>query len=340
MKLRKALLQIFFLLLFVKICDAGQIVDYTFTSQPDSLSCQLNLPTPKDAFNANIDNQMCIYVAIANASVGESIQFKWYYEDTLYGQSDVITITNAGNCCRSSCYNIRNTDIQYMTGYWYVEIYYNGVQNSRVSFYLEGIDKPFSILDHTVTATQPECSNDLPPVKTSFDVNVDNTIYATAVVDGVKKGDNYCFKWYFEGQQQFEGQVYSIDQDMDPSSSYCFWEYLAIKGTQVENMTGNWSVDFYFNGAKKCTDTFYLEGNSTACAAAAVLNDEKELKTLRLFRDKINQTVVGRAFVKLYYNLSPKIIAVLEDNPSYREPMKKLLKCTVPIVTRFLSMFG
>ncbi len=194
------------------------------------------------------------------------------------------------------------------------------------------------VVDYRMT-NDPEnsmCGILLPPETKVFDAETDYAAYLYYILDDMNAGDSYQCKWYYEGQLQVDGDTYTVESD----GGGCSYTYLVIKGTSMAYMTGNWYIDFYYNGSKLFSADFYLEGipYPGACAATAVLGEtDEDLETLRQFRDEVlSGTKSGRDFIAAYYKYSPAAVEIINNNPALRASLRKLIQGVMPVIKELL----
>ncbi len=182
-----------------------------------------------------------------------------------------------------------------------------------------------------------ECGASLPPEVINFDVTRDYEIFLYLVIDNIQAGDASKTIWYYENEV-IEESPYFFSQGGD----FCYYPSLLVNRQNIRCNTGNWSVEFYLNNQKLVTKTFYLQGVSCGgegCAAEAVLLDDPEsLEILRRFRDEVlARTESGRALIKLYYEKSPLIIKLIDNNAQLKERFRTILKAVMPFIRTIVN---
>jgi hypothetical protein len=72
----------------------------------------------------------------------------------------------------------------------------------------------------------------------------------------------------------------------------------------------------------------------TQCAAEAIYgNDSAETELLREYRDKVlSKSETGRQIIKAYYELSPSVVEVLQNNDTARASTQKVLDSLMPAI--------
>lgn len=77
-----------------------------------------------------------------------------------------------------------------------------------------------------------------------------------------------------------------------------------------------------------------LLGASNPCAASEIYGEgSEEIVLLRKFRDTIlNKTVSGKVLAKLYYQLSPQIIALMDKDAGIKKTSKLLIDSVLPVI--------
>jgi hypothetical protein len=206
-----------------------------------------------------------------------------------------------------------------------------------ISFFLITNVYAATVKEHLMT-NEPEdsiCGQTSPPKVNVFDARKHSGIYLYYVVDGVEYGDVESTKWYY--QNVLWGETESVWEE---TGNFCSSVGYTIKGDSLEYMTGNWQVDFYWNGEKVFTEQFFLKGSRApvSCLAEYVLDDDEEtLNVLRHFRDEVlKKTETGTTIIQLYYGISPIAVRAIEDNPVLKTKLKCIFKALVPVVDTFL----
>lgn len=176
----------------------------------------------------------------------------------------------------------------------------------------------------------------LPPAVDVFNAEIDYAAYFYVVLKGVKAGDKHYTKWYYENQ------IYktTTESAFADNGTYCSYPELIIMGTEVAYKTGNWQVEYYFNGAVITGDNFYLQGiaqSSGGCAASAALDDDSDsLNALRKFRDEtLSKTLVGQKAIALFYKSSPAIVEAMENNPMLKASARQFFKVCAAVINKF-----
>jgi hypothetical protein len=181
------------------------------------------------------------------------------------------------------------------------------------------------------------CGILLPPKVNIFDARTDYAACLYYVIEDVAAGDEEKAIWYYEGRKYYESKPSVYEEAGD----FCATENLIIKGYEMECMTGNWAVEYYLNGSKEFTETFYLEGLDCGptCLAEYVLDgDEASLKTLRTFRDTVlSKTNKGKKLIDFYYAYSPLAIDLIKNNPKAKELLRKKINTLMPVIKNLLD---
>ena len=75
------------------------------------------------------------------------------------------------------------------------------------------------------------------------------------------------------------------------------------------------------------------------CPLSAALNyDEEKLNTLRKFRDEVlSETPLGREYIKLYYQWSPVVLQMMEEDEEFKEEVKVLIEQLLPLIEEMLE---
>ncbi len=78
----------------------------------------------------------------------------------------------------------------------------------------------------------------------------------------------------------------------------------------------------------------FLAIKTGPCVAKVIYGEEsEEVELLRYFRDKmLNQTPAGQELIELYYQWSPAIVKVMEEDMEFKEELKELLEGILPMI--------
>ena len=204
-----------------------------------------------------------------------------------------------------------------------------------------------NLVDYTLTSdseTVP-CVRNLPEPTNTFDAEEHKEIYVLVVLDQVSIGDTVQFEWFFEDTLYRSNEPYVFEE---PSRySVCVGEGLEIIGTEIENMTGNWSVKISIDGVYRLNYRFYLEGlipattsttttqftNGGLCALALLYGESDETELLRFVRDNIlSRTPEGRELIKVYYQWSPIIVQIMTTDENFKEELKDVINDALPLL--------
>ena len=314
------------LLLATASVYAISIVDSTFTNDPDSIECTRDLPPSIETFDAQTDKEFWIYLYLQDVSAGDTMKVDWYFEGELYSASEPYLFTeDAWGTCRAHGYPITNTEREYMTGYWYAEVFLNGIKRQKTGFYLQGLPTT------TTTSISP------PPNLEQFRGTWDFTFYTSVATN--------TYTYYLYDMVEIEGEPYLMGYDTDYGvmaginwfeevGAYDLYaEYDLYDLFYVFNLTGENSVAgdcaFILNGDISATYPFtgikVAEYNPGFCFLSLIYGEQSEkTKTLRQVRDSIlSKTPEGQELVKLYYQWSPIIVRAMEADEEFKEEIKE-----------------
>jgi len=204
-----------------------------------------------------------------------------------------------------------------------------------------------NFIDYTLTGERETvpCVRNLPEPLDTFDAREHKECYVLVVLDQVSIGDTVQFEWFFEDNLYSSNEPYVFDE---PSRySVCVGEGLEIAGTEIENMTGEWSVKISVDGVYLINYRFYLDGlipatTSTTttqftngpCALALMYGEHSnETELLRFIRDNIlSRTPEGRELIKVYYQFSPVIVQILTTDENFKEELKDMINEALPFL--------
>jgi hypothetical protein len=185
---------------------------------------------------------------------------------------------------------------------------------------------------HMMTFDPKQGSGCESPAPVSTFLTTDEAAYNWVMVRNTQEGDVRKWTWY-----RPDGEMHqTADAESGGSGNLCMWHRLRIKDYQAANYPGRWTVDFYYNDDHKFTDIFTIAPDPTAttttttipssgCAASTLYGeDSEEVRILRRYRDEVlAKTAKGRALIKLYYKFSPFIVERMEEDPEFREQVKR-----------------
>jgi hypothetical protein len=113
------------------------------------------------------------------------------------------------------------------------------------------------------------------------------------------------------------------DYPVDCGNGYCCPSDYPVCGTDA-------------NGATCSKDG---GGGKPTCVAETILqNDEESLNVLREFRDKVLlKTETGKKYVDLYYQYSPAIVTLIEQNPGLKQQVRTSIMAKMPTIKHRLK---
>jgi hypothetical protein len=203
-----------------------------------------------------------------------------------------------------------------------------------------------NFIDYTLTSDRETvpCVRDLPEPRDIFDAQEHEEFYVLVVLDEVEIGDTVQFEWLFEGDLYRVSDPYVFEEPYRPR--ICVGEGLEITGTEVENMTGEWSVRISVEGVYLLNYRFYLEGlipattsttttqSNSPCAMALLYGDYSDETTLlRFVRDSIlSKTPEGREVINLYYQWSPIIVQTMTAEENFKKELKDIIDDLLPLL--------
>ena len=121
--------------------QAANFIDYTLTSDRETVPCVRNLAEPLDTFDAREHKEFYVLVVLDQVSIGDTVQFEWFFEDNPYRSNEpyVFDEPSRYSVCVGEGLEIAGTEIENMTGEWSVKISIDGVYLVNYRFYLEGL---------------------------------------------------------------------------------------------------------------------------------------------------------------------------------------------------------
>ncbi len=112
------------------------------------------------------------------------------------------------------------------------------------------------------------------------------------------------------------------------------------------HLTKSWdelSADSYANGLlnfkTQCLGLFRAGRSSWVCAASAALgNNREKLDLLRMYRDRVlSKTQAGKSIIKQYYDLSPFLVSLMNDNAFIRMKVEFMIDTILPVIKSELN---
>jgi hypothetical protein len=148
------------LLLVTSPVSASSLVDYTLTSDHETVPCLRDLPAPRNLYDAREHKEFYVIVVLDPVSVGDTVQFEWFYEEVIYsvGEEYVFTEASFGSVCVGEGFEIPGTEREDMTGWWSVKISIDGVYLLNYPFYLDGLTDPVTTSTTTSIAFTGPCA--------------------------------------------------------------------------------------------------------------------------------------------------------------------------------------
>jgi hypothetical protein len=75
-----------------------------------------------------------------------------------------------------------------------------------------------------------------------------------------------------------------------------------------------------------CSYAYHCDECSKGCLAERLIIKQDKLKALRKFRDEVlSQTPEGQEIIKLYYELSPVIVEMMEEDEEFKEEVREMI---------------
>jgi len=124
-----------------------------------------------------------------------------------------------------------------------------------------------------------------------------------------------------------------------------YWSYLEIdyKGTRqcfhperyglgcnIKDMCEYLKPETYYEYVKGYGNCGWVDGDGddNNCLSTYILGeDDPRLDTLRQFRDEVlSQSPIGQEIIKLYYEWSPVIVEMIEEDEEFKEEVKEMVE--------------
>lgn len=203
--------------------------------------------------------------------------------------------------------------------------------STDAEMYDEGLLGDGAIVENHVMGMYPPPACPTPPPEVTVFAPGDKAMN-WALVRGCIGGDTYELDWYAP-----DGTHYGpIAGTISASGNWCLCCYWA---GGIPDKKGGWNVDFKYNGVKKYTDNFTVDGGLWNSVYNKLFGENVEdLQTLRGFRDEVlcaNPT--GKAYVDRLYDRSHEVALILLLNPGLRVRTMGVLDALVPEIESILQ---
>ena len=201
----------------------------------------------------------------------------------------------------------------------------------------------FRIINHMMTKDPKAGSGCETPIPTDTFYDYDTAAYCWVYWDNASPTEEVKYEWYRPNGD--------LHHESSTQATYAWACWHARININAYVPTGNWRVDVYFKGIKKCTEYFTIIGTATTttvrpttttvrpipttttsakrglCSALRIYEeDSEEVKLLRYIRDNVlSETPTGRELIKLYYQWSPVVVKAMEEDAELKAEMKELI---------------
>jgi hypothetical protein len=236
------------------------VTEFIFTLDTPSKDCDKVL-NPGSSFD---DTDDTVYARISHLDfqTGKSYQIKWYDPDKKLIHSHAGTPEE--NSERAGCIwsgvptkRLRESG----SGWWQVEFYYDGKFYRKESFYFTSSNpaKAFEAREFLMTGSYSQDNNCLTPA--SETVFNDTGAAAWVYYYFFEEGKFYDFKWYAPDNTLVQTSNRET-QNVENLTSGCLWSSISAEKLR-EYGSGEWEVEFYYDGQLEKTATFTFETADT-----------------------------------------------------------------------------
>jgi serine protease AprX len=210
------------------------------------------LPAAVTLFNA-ADTRAFFWFIARGARTGDVPTVEWIRPDgSLYDRVGLWSPTANGAFCYAPALSIDRIPQEIRAGSWRVRLLWNGQQVANLSF---TIVRPPTITAAVLTGTKDDPGSCDLPEQTTYRTT-DEVVKACFMIELARAGDAYSIRYIRpDGTRhgQFDGRTLTADVP-----NYFVWQWYAINGFPVAGFTGDWKVEFVWNGAVIRTLTFRL----------------------------------------------------------------------------------
>jgi hypothetical protein len=135
-----------------------------------------------------------------------------------------------------------------------------------------------------------------------------------------------------------EGQLYELEIKATGCGKVYFDSF---------NLKAGETVHFILDRSKsvfvdmECCDekcSYCEEYFKPLCAASMLLKDDPgEIDLLYKFRDRLQKTIQGKKYIELYYNISPQLIPIFNNNKALFDQARSILKNMLPVIKNSIN---
>jgi subtilisin family serine protease len=210
-------------------------------------------PTAITQFNAT-DATAYFWFIARGARVGDAPVLEWIRtaDNSVYQRSSLWNPTAAGNYCFAPTLDISRIPAAQRAGQWRARLLWNGQQVANETF---SIVSPPVITAAVLAGTKADPGNCDLEERTAYRTT-DEVVKACFMVQTARTGDRFSLRYVRpDGTQHDRFDAAALTRDIP---SYYIWSWYAIKGFPVAGYTGEWKVEFLWNGIAIRTLTFRL----------------------------------------------------------------------------------
>jgi len=289
---------------------------------PKDFQCGKSQPESTKVFDAEEDYGMYLYFEIEQAYPGIKTKQIWFYDNEFYYEGSENEWNYTGAFCSGLYFTLMGTERAYMSGDWSLEFYINDELEFTEEWYLKGIEQQTTTTTTTVTqsttTTVPEDSSSdtdgdgIPNIEDNCP-NVSNHEQDDSDDDGIGNTCDNC---------GFKSNPDQSDVDGDGLGDVC---------DNCPNTYNKDQTDTDGDGiGDACDDSDDSEGETPCAASVALDNDQDKLDILRRYRDEVLvKTPDGQETIRLYYEWSPLLVEVIEDNEGLRQQVGYLCETII-----------
>lgn len=178
------------------------------------------------------------------------------------------------------------------------------------------------IVNHMITKDPKSGTGCETPIPNYIFYPRDIRAYCWVDIDNVIEGDLVRYEWYDSNSAFYVDYTHT----MSFTGNGCAWDWIDIRNEVPANMPGDWHVDVFYNDTFQFTENFTIEEGATCPVRQLYGDNSKETELLRIVRDNsLGTTPEGREIIKLYYQWSPVIVNVMEQDEEFKKDIKKTI---------------
>lgn len=219
-----------------------------------SVSVVDGCPVPEPAAHlAATDTRAYFWFIARGVRAGDSPVVEWYDgEGSLYDRQSLWNPTADGAYCFAPSLAVDRVPEAQRTGTWRARLVWNGEEVASQPF---DFVTPPSLTSAVISGTKEDPGHCDQPERLTFRTT-DEVVKACFVVAQARQGDRYSLRFIRpDGARHGQYEPDALEADVE---NYMLWQWYAIEGFPVAGYTGEWKVEFVWNGSLIRTLTFRL----------------------------------------------------------------------------------